>query len=84
MRLILLISLLLINGCAPLLNAGGLIHSVFTNNTINTFLGLGDFAIKEKTGKSTGSHLLYNFNVNNDLRTNNKKEINKDLKWDFK
>ena len=84
MRLIFLLSLLIINGCAPLLNAGGLIHSVFTNNTVSTFLGLGDVALKERTGKTAGGHLLDNFNVNIDLRTNNKKEINKDLKWDFK
>ena len=48
MKLILLISLLIINGCTPLFSAGGLMHSVVTNNTVSTVLGLGDTAIKEK------------------------------------
>ena len=84
MRLIFLLSLLIINGCAPLLNAGGLIHSVFTNNTVSTLLGLGDVALKEKTGKSAGGHLLDNFNINNDSKLNKKKNIYNDLKWVFK
>ena len=84
MRVVLLISLLLINGCTPFLNAGGLIHSVFTNNAVSTFLGLGDVALKEKTGKSAGGHLLDNFNVNNVSKSNKKKNITNELKWDFK
>ena len=51
MKYILLISLLIINGCTPLFSAGGLMHSVVTNNTMSTILGLSDTAIKEKTGK---------------------------------
>ena len=79
MKLILLISFLMLNGCSPLLNAGGLMHSVFTNNTIITVLGLGDTAVKEKTGKSTGKHLFDNIFRTNDLETKN----NKDVKWIF-
>ena len=75
----LLISLLIINGCAPLFSAGGLMHSVVTNNTISTILGLGDTAIKEKTGKSAGKHLYDNFFRNNDLEEQNNKEV----KWIF-
>ena len=73
----------MLNGCSPLLNAGGLMHSVFTNNTISTVLGLGDTAVKEKTGKSVGGHLLDNF-IKNDLKSNKENETNKDLKWIFK
>ena len=80
MKLILLISLLIINGCTPLFSAGGLMHSVATNNTFSTILGLGDTAIKEKTGKSTGTHLFDNIFKNNDLELKN----NKDVKWIFK
>ena len=47
MKLTLVISLLIINGCTPLFNAGGLMHSVVTNNTVSTILGLGDTASKE-------------------------------------
>ena len=54
-------------------------HSVVTNNTISTILGLGDTAVKEKTGKSAGKHFLDNFFRNNDLEENN----NKDVKWIF-
>ena len=54
-------------------------HSVVTNNTVSTILGLGDTAIKEKTGKSAGKHLLDNFFRNNDLEEKN----NKDVKWIF-
>ena len=79
MKLILLISLLIINGCTTLFSAGGLMHSVVTNNTVSTILGLGDTAIKEKTGKSTGKHLLDNIFKNNDLESKN----NKDVKWIF-
>ena len=79
MKLILLFSLLIINGCTPLFNAGGLMHSIATNNTVSTVLGLGDTALKEKTGKSVGGHLLDKFFRNNDLDEKN----NKDLKWDF-
>ena len=61
MKLILLFYLLIINGCTPLLNAGGLMHSIATNNTISTVLGIGDTALIEKTGKSVGGHLLNNF-----------------------
>ena len=80
MKLILLISLLMINGCTPLFSAGGLMHSVVTNNTVSTILGLGDTAIKEKTGKSTGKHLFDNFFRNNDFEGKN----NKDVRWIFK
>ena len=73
----------MLNGCSPLLNAGGLMHSVFTNNTISTVLGLGDTAVKEKTGKSVGGHLLDNF-IKNDLKSNKENETNKDLKFIFK
>ena len=52
--------LLILNWCTPLISAGGLMHSVVTNNTVSTILDLGDTAIKEKTGKSTGKHLLDN------------------------
>ena len=79
MKLILLISLLIINGCTPLFSAGGLMHSVVTNNTVSTILGLGDTAIKEQTGKSTGQHLFDNIFRTNDLKENN----NKDIKWIF-
>ena len=79
MKLTLLISLLIINGCTPLFSAGGLMHGVVTNNTVSTILGLGDTAIKEKTGKSTGKHLLDNIFKNNDLESKN----NKDVKWIF-
>ena len=80
MKLILLISFFIINGCTPLFSAGGLMHGVVTNNTVSTILGLGDTAIKEKTGKSTGSHLFDNIFRNNDLELKN----NKDIKWIFK
>ena len=60
MKFKLLIILLLLNGCNPLFSAGGLMHSVVTNNTVSTILGLGDVAIKEKTGKSAGKHLFEN------------------------
>ncbi len=80
MKFILLISLLIINGCTPLFSAGGLMHSVVTNNTISTILGLSDTAIKEKTGKSTGKHLFDNIFRNNDLESNK----NEDVKWIFK
>ena len=80
MKLILLISLLIINGCTPLFSAGGLMHSLATNNTFSSIISLGDTAIKEKTGKSTGKHLLDNIFRNNDLETKN----NKDVKWIFK
>ena len=46
MKLTLLISLLILNGCTPLFSAGGLMHSVATNNTVSTILGLGDTVIK--------------------------------------
>jgi len=61
MKFKLLIILLLLNGCTPLFSAGGLMHSVVTNNTVSTILGLGDTAIKEKTGKSARKRLLDNF-----------------------
>ncbi len=79
MKLILLINLLIINGCTPLFSAGGLMHSVVTNNTVSTILGLGDTAIKEQTGKSTGKYLFDNIFRTNDLETKN----NKDVKWIF-
>ena len=79
MKFKLLLILLLLNGCTSLFNAGGLVHSVATNNTVSTILGLGDTAIKEKTGKSTGKHLLDNFFRNNHLEEKN----NKDVKWIF-
>ena len=79
MKLILLISLLIINGCTPLFSAGGLMHSLVTNNTVSTVLGLGDTAVKEKTGKSVGRHILEKVFKNNDLKVNNK-----DIKWVFK
>ncbi len=79
MKLILLISLLIINGCTPLFSAGGLMHSVVTNNTVSTVLGLGDTAVKETTGKSVGRHILDKVFKNDDLNTNNK-----DIKWIFK
>ena len=79
MKFKLLIILLSLNGCTPLFSAGGLMHSVVTNNTVSTILGLGDTAIKEKTGKSAGKHLLDNFFRNNDLEEKN----NKDVKWIF-
>ena len=56
-----LIFLLILNGCTPFFSAGGLMQSVVTNNTVGSILGLGDTAIKEKTGKSAGKHLLDNF-----------------------
>ena len=80
MKLILLISLLIINGCTPLFTAGGLMHSVVTNNTVSTILGLGDTAIKEQTGKSAGKHLFDNIFRTNDLET---KKNNNDVKWIF-
>ena len=79
MKFKLLIILLLLNGCTPLFSAGGLIHSVVTNNTVSTILGLGDTAIKEKTGKSSGKHLLDKIFRNNDLESKDNKEI----KWNF-
>ena len=79
MKLTLLISLLIINGCSPLFSAGGLMHSVVTNNTVSTILGLADTAIKEQTGKSTGIHLFDNIFRTNSLEENN----NKDVKWIF-
>ena len=79
MKFKLLIILLLLNGCTPLFSAGGLMHSVVTNNTVSTILGLGDAVIKEKTGKSTGKHLFDNVFRNNDLEAKN----NKDVKWIF-
>ena len=79
MKLILLISLLIINGCTPLFSAGGLMHSIVTNNTVSTVLGLGDTAVKETTGKSVGRHILDKVFKNDDLNANNK-----DIKWVFK
>ena len=79
MKFKLLLILLLLNGCTPLFSAGSLMHSVVTNNTVSTILGLGDTAIKEKTGKSTGKHFLDNIFKNNDLESKN----NKDIKWTF-
>ena len=79
MKLILLISLLILNGCSQLFSAGGLMHSVVTNNTVSTILGLGDTAIKEQTGKSTGKHLFDNIFRTNDLES----KYNKDVKWVF-
>ena len=79
MKFILLISLLIINGCTPLFSAGGLMHSVVTNNTVSTVLGLGDTAVKETTGKSVGRHILDKVFKNDDLNANNK-----DIKWVFK
>ena len=82
MKLTLLISLLIINGCTPLFTAGGLMHSVVTNNTVSTVLGLGDIAIKDKTGKTVNGHLLDKFLRNKDVQSNNKKN-NNDVKWVF-
>ena len=79
MKLILLISLLIINGCTPLFSAGGLMHSLVTNNTVSTVLSLGDTAVKETTGKSVGRHILDKVFKNDDLNANNK-----DIKWVFK
>ena len=79
MKLIVLISLLIINGCTPLFSAGGLMHSVVTNNTVSTVLGLGDTAVKETTGKSVWRHILDKVFKNDDLNANNK-----DIKWVFK
>ena len=79
MKFKLLIILLLLNGCTPFFSAGGLMYSVVTNNTVSTILGLGDTAIKEKTGKSTGKHLFDNIFRTNDLETKN----NEDVKWIF-
>ena len=79
MKLMLLMSLLIINGCTPLFSAGGLMHSVVTNNTVSTVLGLGDTAVKETTGKSVGRHILDKVFKNDDLNANNK-----DIKWVFK
>ena len=70
---------LILNGCTPFISAGGLMHSVITNNTVSAILGLGDTAIKEKTGKSTGKHLLDNIFKNDELESKN----NKDVKWTF-
>ena len=80
MKFKLLIIVLFLNGCTPLFSAGSLMHSVVTNNTLSTILGLGDTAIKEKTGKSTGKHLFDNIFRNNDLESKN----SKDVKWIFK
>ena len=77
MKLQFLLSLLLINGCTLLFSAGGLMHSVVTNNTV---LGISDTAVKEKTGKSIGRHLLDKVFKNYALQTKN----NKDMKWVFK
>ena len=74
-----LIFLLILNGCTPLISAGGLMHSVITNNTVSTILGLGDTAIKEKTGESTGKHFLDKIFRSTDLELKN----NKDIKWIF-
>ena len=82
MKLTLLISLLIINGCTPLFTAGGLMHSVVTNNTVSTVLGLGDIAIKDKTGKTVNGHLLDKIFRNKDIKSNNNK-TNKDVKWVF-
>ena len=82
MKLTLLISLLIINGCTPLFTAGGLMHSVATNNTVSTVLGLGDIAIKDKTGKTVNGHLLDKFLRNKDVKSNKKKN-NNDVKWVF-
>ena len=79
MKPILLISLLIINGCTPLFSAGGLMHSLVTNNTVSTVLGLGDTAVKKTTGKSVGRHILDKVFKNDDLNANNK-----DIKWVFK
>ncbi len=79
MKFKLLIIVLFLNGCTPLFSAGSLMHSVVTNNTLSTILGLGDTAIKEKTGKSTGKHLFDNIFRNNDLELKN----SKDVKWIF-
>jgi hypothetical protein len=79
MKLILLISLLIINGCTPLFSTGGLMHSLVTNNTVSTVLGLGDTAVKETTGKSVGRHILDKVFKNDDLNANNN-----DVKWIFK
>ena len=79
MKPLLLTSLLIINGCTPLFSAGGLMHSVVTNNTVGTILGLGHTAIKEKTGKSNGKYLFDNIFQNNDLDEKN----DKDVKWTF-
>ena len=79
MKPILLISLLIINGCTPLFSAGGLMHSLVTNNTVSTVLGLGDTAVRETTGKSVGRHILDKVFKNDDLNANNK-----DIKWVFK
>ena len=79
MKFKLLIIVLFLNGCTALFSAGSLMHSVVTNNTLSTILGLGDTAIKEKTGKSTGKHLFDNIFRNNDLESKN----SKDVKWIF-
>ena len=79
MRFKLLIIALFLNGCTPLFSVSSLMHSVITNNTLSTILGLGDTAIKEKTGKSTGKHLFDNIFRNNDLESKN----SKDVKWIF-
>ena len=57
-------------------------HSVVTNNTVSTVLGLGDIAIKDKTGKTVNGHLLDKFLRNKDVKSNNKKN-NNDVKWVF-
>ena len=72
----------MINGCTPLFTAGGLMHSFVTNNTVSTVLGLGDIAIKDKTGKTVNGHLLDKFLRNKDVKSNNKKN-NNDVKWVF-
>ena len=84
MKLILLISLLLINACSPIFNAGNIVHGVFTKNTFSTILGVGDTVVKEKTGKSFGGLFLKKIIKNDNLKSNNEKEINKELKWIFK
>ena len=55
-------------------------HSVFTNNTVSTVLGLGDIALKDKTGKTVNGHVLDNFFRNKDIKSNN----NNKIKWYFK
>ena len=80
MKFKLLVILFLLNGCTPLFSAGGLMHSVVTNNTVSTVLGLGDIAIKDKTGKTVNGHLLDKFFRNKDVKSN---KNNKDVKWVF-
>ena len=78
MKLIVLISLLIMNKCTPLFSTGGLMHSLVANNTVSKILGLSDTAVKEKTGKSVGRHILdkvFKMII---------KKNNKDIKWVFK